>query len=263
MIHIIEGGSGSGKTALLYDTLGKLAESGADKLLYLIPEQSSFECESAFLKMLGPEVSRRVSVMSFTRLYNFVMNSEYADESACPRTDTETNIMSDAGACLLPIDDGIRKIIMSYTLEDCADLLNVYKKQANRPQFAEIALGAVKELKQCGVLPDRLSEASGQAGSAELKNKLHELSVIYGLYNANVAQSGVDPYDNETRLYQRALDTGFFRGWTIAVDDFSGFTAVQFKIIELMMSAADEFYISLCTDGAAEEDLFFTVERTR
>ncbi len=244
MINLIEGRSGSGKTFLLQKKCGELAKNGDGKLIYLIPEQSSFECETAFLRLLGAKDARRVNVLSFTRMYYFLMR--------------ETG-----GSAGTPIDDSTRRIIMSYTLEECAGELKTYDKQAVTPQFAEMAVGAVKELKQCGITPDLLLENAGDAASSDLKNKLHDISHIYELFNANVRHSGVDPFDNDMRLEERIRETRFFDGYTVFVDDFTGFTAQQQKIIELIMKQCRDMYISLCRDPIENDELFFTINRTR
>lgn len=243
MIKLIEGRSGSGKTRLLRETAGELAKNGCP-VMYLIPEQCSFECETAFLRLLGPKDARAVKVMSFTRMYNFVMR--------------ETG-----GAAGVPIDDSVRRLIMSCTLEDCAGDLEVYGKQALRPAFTEMAVGAVKELKRCGILPDELRKKATAASSAELGKKLRDISHIYAAYDSNVAQSGVDPYDNDIRLEKRIAETKVFSGYTVFIDDFTGFTAQQQRIVELLMEQCADMYISLCREPLDEEELFFTVNRTR
>ena len=93
MLNIVQGRSGTGKTKYVTEMLGELAKKGNTKLLYLIPEQSSFESETRFLKMLGPMISRRINVMSFTRLYDMVMRST-------------------GGFSGTAIDDGVKRIMM-------------------------------------------------------------------------------------------------------------------------------------------------------
>ena len=243
MLHFIEGRSGCGKTAYLYRMLTEKAKRGEKKLIFLTPEQRSFECEKELLHILGAPLAGSVKVMSFRRLYDLVM--------------TETG-----GVRGTPIDDGAQKIIMAYTLEDCADQLDLYANQAKKPAFIEVALNAIREFKQCGIEPEAVRAAAAGVRD-DFQKKLTELALIYELYNANVSLSGVDPCDNDMRLEIRAAETDFFRGYTIAADDFSGFTAQQHKIIRLMMAQADEFYISLCLDPYKEDDLFFTVMRTK
>ena len=49
LLRFVLGKSGTGKTEYLYNTLTKLAESGENRIIMLIPDQSSFETEKVFL----------------------------------------------------------------------------------------------------------------------------------------------------------------------------------------------------------------------
>ena len=244
MIYLIEGRSGSGKTRYVSNVLCELAKKGERKLLYIMPEQSSFESETAFLRMLGAGLSRYINVMSFTRLYDMVMR--------------QTGMVSGT-----PIDDGVRKILMSLSLEDCIDKLDVYKKQAAKPQLADLMLSAVKEFKMCGISTDTLREMSDKTKGTDLSKKLAEVSLVTDVYNAHIERSYIDPLDNNARLEKRLSDVKFFEGYTVVVDDFSGFTAQEQKILNLIMQQAKDFYITLCMQPQSDEELFFTVNRTR
>ena len=45
LLRFVLGKSGTGKTEYLYNTLTKLAKSGENRIIMLIPDQSSFETE--------------------------------------------------------------------------------------------------------------------------------------------------------------------------------------------------------------------------
>ena len=101
MLYMVEGRSGTGKTHYTANMIAEKAKKGDTKLLWLIPEQNSFDSERMFLKLLGPLLCRNINVMSFTRLYDMVMRVT-------------------GGFAGTPIDDASRKILMSLALEDCA-----------------------------------------------------------------------------------------------------------------------------------------------
>lgn len=244
MIYFVQGRSGTGKTAYVSNILGELAKNGGSRLLYLMPEQSSFESETAFLRQLGPGVSRNINVMSFTRLYDMVMRKT-------------------GGISGTPIDDGVRKILMSLALEDCVDRLEVYGKQAMKPQLADLMLSAVKEFKMCGISTDDLREKAAKTKGTDLSKKLSEVSLVTDVYNAHIAKSYIDPLDNNSRLEKRLREVKFFEGYTVVVDDFSGFTAQEQRILDLIMEQAKDFYITLCMDPECDDELFFTVGRTK
>lgn len=244
MLHFVQGRSGTGKTAYVQKILSQLAESGGSKLLYLIPEQSSFESETAFLRLLGPKLCRNVNVMSFTRLYDMVTRQT-------------------GGFSGIPIDDGVRRIMMSLALEECVDRLELYRRQALKPQLTELMLSAVKEFKMCGISSSDLREKAAGTKGTDLSKKLTETALITDVYNAYISKSYIDPLDNNARLEKRLAEIKFFAGYTVVVDGFSGFTAQEQRILDLIMEQCEDFYITLCMDSAKEEELFFTVNRTR
>ena len=193
--------------------------------------------------MLGANLSRYISVMSFTRLYDMVMR--------------KTGMISGT-----PIDDGVRRILMSLSLEDCADKLDVYRKQAAKPQLTELMLSAVKEFKMCGISTDNLRDMARKTNGTDLSKKLSEVSLVADVYNAHIERSYIDPLDNYARLEKRLSEVKFFEGYTVVVDDFSGFTAQEQKILDLIMQQSKDFYITLCMQPQSDEELFFTVNRT-
>ncbi len=245
MLNIVQGRSGTGKTKYVTEMLGELAKKGNTKLLYLIPEQSSFESETRFLKMLGPMISRRINVMSFTRLYDMVMRST-------------------GGFSGTAIDDGVKRIMMSLALEDCRNELELYGKQALKPQLAELMLTAVREFKTCAVSTDVLRKNAYENRTTELGQKLYELALITDVYNSYVEKSYIDPLDNNARLEKRLMQVKFFEGYTIVMDGFTGFTAQEINIAKLLMEQADEFYITVGMDVKdSTENLFFDINRMK
>ena len=72
MLKFILGKSGTGKTTYIYNQIKELVNNGKDKILMLIPDQSSFETEKAFLEILGAKNSKKVKVFGFSRLCRYV-----------------------------------------------------------------------------------------------------------------------------------------------------------------------------------------------
>ena len=104
MLHFILGRSGFGKTEYLRRHFADLAQKGEEKLLFLVPDQISFETETAFLELLGPAVSRRILVLGFSRLSDYVFE----------RTGNRFSQFA---------DDGVRHLVMNLALEQVADSL--------------------------------------------------------------------------------------------------------------------------------------------
>ena len=62
MLNFVLGRSGTGKTTYLQNKLAELAENGNNKLMIIVPDQSSFETEKDFLELLGEKLCKNVKV---------------------------------------------------------------------------------------------------------------------------------------------------------------------------------------------------------
>ena len=246
MLQFVLGRAGSGKTEYLRRMLASLSRSGEDKLIMIVPEQYSFETEKAMLELCGTERANTVQIYSFTRLAEQVFRKE-------------------GGAAGRRLSDGGRRILMSSALAACEDQLEVYRKSAQSGRVTDIMLAAVNEMKMCGISPGQLSDTARQLGNSGLGKKLSEIALLYGAFEALVAASYLDSRDDLTRLAEALQTSEFFRGCTVAVDSFEGFTAQEIAVLAQIMRKADLLTVSLCTDGQEQEGtgLFALVERTR
>lgn len=229
MLRIIMGRSGSGKTRYVQNMLSAFAKKSDEKLMMIVPEQLSFETEKSFLNLLGPKESRRIEVLSFSRMVDFVFQKT-------------------GGLSGRVIDDGGRSIIMSLAVEAAQDNLDLYKRQVNRPEFTDLMLTAVKEFKMCSITTESLRSAAAKTDNTTLKQKLNETAIITDIYNAMLCQSYIDPLDNLTKLYETLLENNIFHDYTVVVDSFSGFTVQEQKILEQIFKQSKNCCVTLCTD---------------
>ena len=246
MLQFILGRAGSGKTTALRQMLADQSRAGRDKLILLVPEQYTFETEKAMLALCGARRANRIRVFSFPRL-------------------AETVFREEGGAAGRRLSDGGRRILMSLALLQCEDQLEVYARAAQTGRVTDLMLSAVNEMKLCGVAPAQLTQTAALLGDSALGKKLSEIGLAYGAFEALVSASYLDSRDDLTRLADHLSDSDFFRGATVAVDSFEGFTAPEMAILGDMLQKADSVTVALCTDGSpqGETGLFALVERTR
>lgn len=270
MLQLITGGSGCGKTYYTRQQVCELARNGKNPVL-IVPEQYSFESERAMLAMLGAKDAHRVRVYSFTRLAEDVARK--AGGSAGRR-----------------LDDCGRVAAMGLVLNRLGSYLNYYKGKRSS-HFIEHLLDAVKEFKLCALGPTEIAHAAARA-DGRLCEKLSELALIYGAYDAVTAQiapvegehlsdilrqSGVykhlpnqpilDPMDDLDRLYDQLQDVRFFDGASVYVDSFRGFTGQELRVLGRIMQQAELCAITVCSEPArysveADSGLFATAHTT-
>jgi ATP-dependent helicase/nuclease subunit B len=243
MLQLILGRSGSGKTYTMRSALKALAESGAERLMLIVPEQASFENERAMLRLLGEKNARRVEVTSFSRLTDAVQRRY-------------------GGFAGRRLDDGGRSIFMSLALGQVRDQLEVFRRNAESTELVNLLLQISAELKMCEITPEKLGQAASAAPSSTLKRKAEEISLILSAYDALVARSYVDPLDDLTRMKEILKRHDFFSGYTVMVDSFQSFTVQEYGILEIILRQADDVRIALCADNLSGPDAgLFTIAR--
>ena len=234
MLHLLLGRSGFGKTHTVLARLEELARTEEPGLLVLlVPEQFSFESERALLERLGPRLAVAVKVWSFTRLADAVSREL-------------------GGRAGRRMDDATRTLLMSAALEQVSDRLTVYRRQAGDPEYVREMLSTLTEFRQCAVGPRQLEQAAAAVEEEALRQKLQDLSLILGAYDALTASAYVDPLDDLSVLADRLSESRIFCGARVFVDSFKGFTGQEMRVLEGILRRAREVTVTLCTDSPSD-----------
>lgn len=233
MLRLIKGRAGSGKTKYIENEFVSRVKNGDDGLVLIVPEQFSFECERMFLRSLNASQASRIDVLSFTR-----MATRLIDEYGCKGKF---------------IDRGKHAVAMSLALLGVEDELEIYKSRNGRFDFVDGLVGLMGELKHNCVTPEKLIQARNQVKGSVLRKKLAEASLISEAYSAVMSDMFYDSEDRFDILYDLVLKSECFKGKTVAIDSFKGFTRQELKIIGLIAEQADDLIITLCCDGTENE----------
>ncbi len=248
MLQLITGRSGSGKTTEVYRELKQRAAEQA-ALFLLVPEQASFDSERRLLAELGPVLSQRVRVLSFTRLADVVFREV-------------------GGLAGKRMDATLSLLLMSQALHSVADSLTLYRRHVDNAEYLRAVAELITECKQCAVSPEQLEETAAALPDGLLRRKLTELALIFGAYEALVAQAAlIDPQDDLTVLAKRLPESRAFDGAHVYVDGFTGFTGQEHLVLERLITRAATVTVTLCTDDISERagqvpGRFFAAART-
>lgn len=239
MLRTIEGPAGCGASAKIMEEIRALAQKG-QRVVLVVPEQYSFESEREYWLGLGPALSEYVQVFSFNRLAEeiFRLYGGIAGERA---------------------GETMRLLLMREALKSCRPMLELYGKNAARPDFVGEMLRQTEELKRAAVTPMMLEEAAAGCESDSLREKLCDLALVTEAYDALLARTFLDSADDLERAAKKAAGHHYFAGKHLYLDHFKSFTARQLELIRLALSEG-EVTVSLCV---AEENLFDGVRETR
>ena len=248
-IKCVVGTSGGGKTHYARKRAAELATEGK-RVALLVPEQFSFETERAMLQLLPASLADNVEVFSFTRLVR--------------RVSRETG-----GIAGKRLDKSGRAAVMNVAMTQVQDHLSLYSGSRKRQDLIKKMLTAVSEFKSCAISPELLTQTAEIAEESVLSQKLRELSLIYGAYNAVIQNIGsIDPLDDLTRLAVNLKQIEYFSDTIVIADSFTGFTRQELAVLEQIISQCEAFEITLCCEEPSHQksnhhdDLFSVVRHT-
>ncbi len=243
MLELLIGPSGSGKTHRILENLASLTIEGCKNILWLVPEQYSFESERAILRTLGPVQGAGVRVTSFSRLADMVAREV-------------------GGLAEQRLDEGMRALLMSRALhqvaavaEDTATPVKGLKMRLSTDSaYVEQLLTLWEELRQCAVSTEELERVATELADDEglLPQKAEALYRVFSAYEGLAKATGWDELDDLTRLAEVLPDSRIPDGATVFVDGFKGFTVQELKVLEAFLPRVERLTIALCTDTAGK-----------
>lgn len=241
MLNIITGRTGSGKTRYIRNLASEIAKNESGKAVIIVPEQFSFETEKGMLEILGNEKINNVEILSFSRIAE--------------------RLLSDYGRITKrPADDATRAVLMSMAIESLQDKLTYYNRYQKNPLLINELLKFNRELKTCCIPLEKLTEMAEKVKKPTFAKKLDELSVIFQCYDSLMTKNFQDDSLNLDLLAELLYDVPYFKGKTVFVDAFAGFSAQEYKVLERIIATADNVYITFCCDTSrnnAEYELFY------
>lgn len=243
MIRFIFGRARSGKTASVLNCIKSDVESGEKQVVLLVPEQSSFDYERSLLHILGDGKFTRVPVLSFTRLIDEV--GRFCGDLVGKR-----------------LDDCGRAVLMSRAMKAVGEKLSVFGKYSSNVGFIGNILDTVDELKRCGIDSESLRTCGNKLPGSTLSKKLQDIALLCDAYDGMLQNGYIDSSDDMLRLDRQLSEYSYFSEKTVYIDAFKNFTGAQLKIIERIISSADEVVFSFCFEPSSNKNVFLNVLET-
>ncbi len=234
-LRLILGRAGTGKTTrMLGEIVDRLRQDPAGSpLIYLVPEQATFQAEYALATTPGLGGTIRAQVLSFGRLAYRLLQEV-------------------GGAAKMPVDDLGKQMVLRMLLEKHRDQLQVFHRSALQPGFAEQLARMISECKWYGLSWEELEQKDWGAGT--LAQKLHDLRLIMQAYDEYVADRYYDTDDMLTRVADMIADSSYLREAEVWVDGFSGFTKQEYAILEQLMRHTKQVTVALCLDPSERDE---------
>lgn len=229
-MNIILGRSGAGKTKLCMNQIkNEIIKAYNKPLIYIVPEQFTFEAEKELIEVTGKEGIIDVQVYSFKRLAYKVFNE----------LGYESNIIGNAGKNIL-----IYTIMLK--LEKQLKTLTGVSKNTG---LVDTVARQISEFKRYNITSNILKDI--RVPNEYLKLKLNDLYLIYSAYEEYIDEKYIDMNDELTVMKELLNKNTFLNGAKIWIDEFDGFTPQEFEIIK-KLNEISEITVSIIADERLE-----------
>lgn len=240
MLQLITGKAGTGKTAMLMDAIAKEMAAGSKSIL-IVPEQYSHQAERELCALCGSKVSLYAEVLTFTGLARWVDRQLGSGDPVV-------------------LDKGGQLLCMALALELVYAQLRVYGSARKRAALQNQLLEAVTELKTACISQEELLSAAADCDGL-LADKLYDMALIFGAYDAVVSGGRADPTDRLTRLAERIPDAGM-GNIRVFIDGFTDFTGQQLRVIDALLGSGCEVTVCLTCDSTQLDNEVFAIPRS-
>lgn len=237
-MRFIIGASGSGKTTFAYKKIieSSLKEKEAEFII-LVPEQYTMQTQKDIAKLHPFRASLNIDVTSFNRLAYRVFKELGIK---CP------DILDDIAKAII-----IRKLALENIQK-----LSIWKKQFSKPGFIDEMKSMISELYQYGINIENIINIKDNVKAGNILNqKLEDLEVIYDSFREFIARKYITAEEIPNIFYDNIHRSRLIKNSYILLDGFTGFTPVQYKIIDGFLDYSKGVECTVCI-GSGEENLY-------
>ncbi len=233
-LQLILGGSGSGKTTFLYDHMIEESLANQSQLYFMIvPEQFTMQTQKDIVTRHPDHGTMNIDIVSFGRLAYRIFE-ELAVENL--------QVLDDMGKSMV-----LRKVTGKHRRE-----LVVFQGHLEQNGFVGQLKSMLSEFCQYGITPQMLRQVAPQASSALLRQKLEDFAVVFEAFREYI--------EGKYTITEEVLDvlcrvlprSALVKNSVIALDGFTGFTPVQYRLIELFMIHARQVLVTVTADDPQE-----------
>ena len=243
-LRLICGRAGTGKSNFCYEEIKKNIHN-KQKIYMITPEQYSFTAEKKLLKKLETGSTINAEVLSFARM--------------------AYRVLLQVGGIAKPSLSKAGRAMLIYDILDKEKANLTFLGKSNKN--IELMETQLKELKKHSVSLTNLENVIKNIENKYLEEKLKDIMLIYEKHEEKLKGKYIEENDKLEILADKLEESKLFENAIFYIDEFSGFTKQEYKIIEKLLKVAKEVNITITTDNLdlntnIEKDLFYESKKT-
>ncbi len=231
-LQFILGGSGSGKTRRLYTELIRQSVEEPDTQYFaIVPEQFTMQTQKEIVSLHPSFGVMNIDIVSFKRLAYRIF-----EELAV----TNPQVLDDMGKSMV-----LRKVAA-----DKKKSLVFYKEHLSKAGFISQLKSMLSELYQYGITPEMLGDKIPENVSPVLAQKLSDITVVYQGFKEYIEGKFITSEEILDVLCNVLPRSELIKNSVITLDGYTGFTPVQYRILELFFRYSRKVVITVTMDPA-------------
>ncbi len=228
------GPSGSGKSYKVYsEIIERSMKSPKQNYLIIVPDQFTMQTQKELVSMHPCGGILNVDVLSFGRLSH--------------------RIFEEVGGEKIPVlDDTGKSLVLQRVAASIKEELPALGSHLHKQGYIHEVKSAISEFMQYGLSVedvDKLTEFARKRGA--LYYKLKDLRLLYDSFLEYIKGHFITTEERMDVLRRKLVHSEILKGSVVVFDGFTGFTPIQNRLIQEIMTLADEV---LMTVTLGEED---------
>lgn len=219
-LQFVFGNSVGRKSEYMYQTVIGQAEKHPDwQYLFVVPEQASLLAQKELVKAHPRHALGNIDILSFNRLAYRIF-----EEQNIPLL----NILDDTG----------KAMILRRVTDEQKGSLTAFQKNLSRAGFIDELKSVVSEFYQYGIRREELERLVKQTGKHPLLQlKLKDFLTIYTCFDEKLQNEYITAEELLPMLCKvvEAKCSSLISNSVILLDGFTGFTPVQYQLLELLL----------------------------
>ena len=241
-LRLIYGRAGCGKSHFCMQEIRKRLEDKATEqvkgpLILLVPEQYSMQAERDLVQVAPRGGAIEAQVLSFRRMAYRVFGEV-------------------GGFTRRHINSSGKAMLLYRIIEELREQLDFFQRASAQSGFVGTISELISEFKRYNITPGMLENLHKEIEDETLREKIREIGSIYHRFEELVHQRYIDADDDLTLLAEKLPESTQFDEAEIWIDEFSGFTPQEYRVIEELLKKAKRVSVCLCTDYLVDEMTF-------
>ena len=249
-LQLVLGGSGAGKSTYVFEKIIERSMKEENKNFFiLVPDQFTMQTQMEFVNRHPRSGILNIDVLSFSRLAH--------------------RILQETGGADAPVlDDTGKSLVLRKVAEELKEEVPVLGGNLKKLGYIHEVKSAISEFMQYGIDDEKIKEMlQYTAKRGGLHGKLKDLGVLYQGFRRYIKDQYITTEETYDRLAEQLEKSALIPDSVIVLDGFTGFTPVQNRVIEKLLTLSEELIMTVTLDkqvmenDALEEQQLFALSK--